>query len=79
MSEAPVTLQVLGVRRWGEDEATPVVFDTRRACGTYSDHLQRGCMALLWNNGQGTSGVVHLTPDDALRLSDLLRAMADTL
>jgi hypothetical protein len=71
------TLQLLGVRRWGENDATPVVTDSRKACGTHSDHLRRGCIGLLWDNGRGVSGTVHLTTDDALRLSDLLRAMAE--
>lgn len=66
----------LTVRRWGEDEQTPVVLDDRKACGTASDHIQRGCIGLHLAGG-GVSGLVHLTTDEALRLSDLLRAMAE--
>ena len=69
-------LACLGVRRWGENQTTPVVIDNRRACGTWSDHQQRGCIGIAWDSGRGASGLLHLTPDDALRLSDLLRAMA---
>lgn len=67
----------LMVRRWGEDEATPIVLDDRQACGSYSDHLRHGCIGLAVEFG-GRSGLVHLTSDEALRLSDLLRAMAET-
>lgn len=76
MSELVSTVRV---RRWLEDESTPVTLETtdRRACGTASDHVRKGCIALAWNNGRGTSGLFHLTTADALRLSDLLRAMAD--
>jgi hypothetical protein len=70
------TVTLAGVRRWGEDETTPIAIDTRAACGTWSDHQQRGCIAVQLDNGRGTTSLVHLTTDDALRLSDLLRAMA---
>lgn len=65
----------LGVRRWGEHEVTPIVLDSRGVCGTFSDHLRKGCIGLAIY-GEGRSRLVHLTAADALRLSDLLRAMA---
>lgn len=66
----------LHVRRWGDDEATPVVLDPRDVCGSYSDHVRNGCIGLRLEGG-GLSRLVHLTSSDALRLSDLLRAMAE--
>lgn len=69
-------LLTLAVRRFGDDELTPIVLDDRKACGTGSDHLERGCIGLHLEGG-GISGLVHLTTDEALRLSDLLRAMAE--
>ena len=69
--EQPAPMQLLGVRRWGEDDGA------RPACGTWSTHVSRGCIGLEWENGRGASGLIHLTAEDALRLSDLLRAMAD--
>lgn len=71
-------LQAMTVRRWGEESSTPIVLDPRRACGLFSDHRRRGCIALTWDDGRGRTGVWHLTTADALRLSDLLRAMAET-
>lgn len=71
------TVRLVGVRRWGEDDTTPVAIDSRTACGTYSDHFRNGCIALAWDDNRGTSGTLHLTSDDALRLSDLLRAIAE--
>ena len=70
----PVVLNVLGVRRWGEDDTTPVVLNPRRACGTWSDHRRYGCIGIEVR-GRGY-GLIHLTTAEALRLSDLLRAMA---
>lgn len=67
----------LMVRRFGEDNPTPVVIDDRRACGTFSDHLDRGCIGLQVC-GNGWHDLIHLTSDEALRLADLLRAMAKT-
>ena len=67
-------LAALTVRRWGEDEGTPIVLD-RNACGTFSDHYKRGCIGLRLE-GHGMTRLVHLTTYEALRLSDLLRAMA---
>lgn len=72
---ARTRLASLMVRRFGEDEATPIVLDNRRACGTVRDHYRRGCIGLVFEGG-GWSSLVHLTTDEALRLSDLLRAMA---
>lgn len=69
-------LLTLTVRRFGEDELTPIVLDDRKACGTATDHLRRGCIGLHLEGG-GMSGLVHLTTDEALRLSDLLRVMAE--
>jgi hypothetical protein len=76
MSATRETVALVGVRRWGEDETTPVVIDARAACGTWSDHRARGCIGIEIDNGRGASGLLHLTADDALRLADLLRAMA---
>jgi hypothetical protein len=72
----PPRLANLEVRRWGEDEATPIVLNDRAACGRGSDHLRRGCIG-LYIHGNGSHQLVHLATDEALRLSDLLRAMAD--
>lgn len=69
-------LSALQVRRYGEDEMTPIVLDDRRICGLGSDHIRKGCIA-LHVEGHGSSGLIHLTTVEALRLSDLLRAMAD--
>lgn len=77
MTEQTVNLETMTVRRWGEEEDTPIVLDPRRACGLFSDHVRRGCITLTWSDGRGRSGIWHLTTADALRLSDLLRAMAD--
>lgn len=68
---------VLRVCRWGEDPSTPVVLEPKRSCGTYSDHHRKGCIGLHVSL-MGVSRAVHLTTEDALRLSDLLRAMAAT-
>lgn len=70
-------IDILGVRRWGEDEITPIVLDHRSACGTLSDHCRRGCIGIVTKRG-GSEGMIHLTTEEALRLSYLLRAMADT-
>jgi len=72
-------VQILGVRRFGEDGLTPVVIDGKRVCGTVSDHIRNGCIGLeVTYPGRGGTGLFHLTSADALRLSDLLRAMAST-
>jgi hypothetical protein len=71
-------LQGLTVRRFGDVESTPIMIDPKQVCGLFSDHHRLGCIALAWNDGRGRSGTWHLTTADALRLSDLLRAMADT-
>ncbi|MFG3051836.1 hypothetical protein ACGFZP_12925 [Kitasatospora sp. NPDC048239] len=68
-------LWLVGVRRWG-GENTPVVIDGRRTCGTWSGHQRAGCIGLALDNRRGLTGLLHLTIDDALRLSDLLRALA---
>jgi hypothetical protein len=68
------TAQLLGVRRWGEDITTPVVADTRHACN--GECIGHGCIGLEIRSGW--YALVHLTSADALRLSDLLRAMAET-
>lgn len=71
-------LSVLVVRRFGEDQAAPIVLDDRKAtCGSASDCIRRGCIGLDIS-GRGGSRLVHLTSDEALRLSDLLRAMHDS-
>jgi hypothetical protein len=70
------TLEIIGVRRWGEEDATPIAIDTRAACGTWSDHYRNGCIGIETRSGRGGSGLMHLTTTDALRLSDLLRALA---
>lgn len=70
-------VEVLGVRRWGEDDVTPIVIDTRAGCGDrWSDHLRKGCIGMAIRTSRG-KGLIHLTSADALRLSDLLRAMAE--
>lgn len=71
-------LELLGVRRFGEDETTPVVIAGREPCGLFSDHIRLGCLGLSYTDRAGQYGLIHLTTDDALRLADLLRAMADT-
>ncbi|TDD97603.1 hypothetical protein [Actinomadura rubrisoli] len=64
------------VRRFGEHERIPIVLNDRGACGLPSDHRRRGCIGLNIQGG-GSHQLVHLTADEALRLSDLLRAMAE--
>ncbi|MFB7312945.1 hypothetical protein [Streptomyces sp. NPDC056192] len=71
-------LELLGVRRFGEDETTPVVIDGREPCGLFSDHARLGCLGLPYTDRAGQYGLIHLTAADALRLADLLRAMSDT-
>lgn len=71
-------LELLGVRRFGEDETTPVVIDGREPCGLFSDHARLGCLGLSYTDRAGQYGLIHLTAADALRLADLLRAMSDT-
>lgn len=77
VTKRPRELQAMTVRRFGEDESTPIVLDPKSACGLFSDHVRRGCIALTWNDGRGTSGTWHLTSADAARLADLLHAMSD--
>ncbi|MGW2090385.1 hypothetical protein [Streptomyces sp. NPDC001880] len=69
-------LELLGVRRFGEAEATPILIDGRRPCGLFSDHVRLGCLGLSYTDRAGQYGLIHLTTADALRLADLLRAMA---
>ncbi len=72
-------LTLLGVRRYSEPgETTPITVQSRHACGLFSDHVRRGCVGLSYTDQRGGYGLIHLTTADALRLSDLLRAMADT-
>lgn len=71
------TAELLSVGRWGEDDLTPVVIDGKGPCGTWSDHYDKGCIRLEVKL-MGASRLVHLTTEEALRLSDLLRAIADT-
>ncbi|MGW2520485.1 hypothetical protein ACWC09_26420 [Streptomyces sp. NPDC001617] len=76
----PRTLELLGVRRFGEfGETTPVVIGGRDACGDGrpSDHIRLGCIALSYTDRAGQYGVIHITSADARRLADLLHAMAD--
>jgi len=72
------TLEIIGVRRWGEDDVTPIAIDTRAACGAWSDHYRNGCIGIEIKSGRGGYGLMHLSTADALRLSDLLRALATT-
>lgn len=71
-------LELLGVRRFGEAQTTPVVIDGREPCGLFSDHARLGCLGLSHTDRAGQYGLIHLTAADALRLADLLRAMSDT-
>lgn len=72
-------LTLLGVRRYSEPgQTTPIAVQGRRACGTFSDHVRTGCLGLSYTDQRGGYGLIHLTTADAIRLSDLLRAMADT-
>lgn len=77
MTDRPRRFASIGVRRFSEDGTTPIVVDHADACGTPGDHHAKGCIGLHVERG-GSSSLVHLTNDEALRLSDLLRAMADT-
>ncbi|MGW7636125.1 hypothetical protein [Streptomyces decoyicus] len=73
------TLDLLGVRRFSEPgETTPIVIGGRDACGNGlpSDHIRQGCIGLSYTDRAGGYGLIHLTPDDAQRLADLLHAMA---
>ena len=68
--------ELIGVRRWGDDgnTTTPILIDPRArpsAC------RHAGCIGLEVRCG-GAYRLIHLTSADALRLSDLLRAMAET-
>jgi hypothetical protein len=72
-------LRLLGVRRYSEPgQTTPITVQGMHACGLYSDHVRNGCIGLSYTDQRGGYGLIHLTTEDALRLSDLLRAMADT-
>jgi hypothetical protein len=76
MADTPAPrFATIHVRRFGEHERTPIVLNDRRACGHPSDHRRRGCIGLNIQGG-GSHQLVHLTSEEALRLSDLLRAMA---
>jgi len=69
-------LDLLGVRRYSEPgQTTPVTIDSRASCGLFSDHVRAGCIGLSYGDRRGGYGLIHLTGADALRLSDLLRAM----
>lgn len=72
----PLPLDLLGVRRFAEPETTPVAIDGRETCGLFSDHVRRGCVGLSYTDRRGGYGLIHLTPEDAERLADLLHAMA---
>lgn len=70
----------LGVRRWGESSTTdevPIVIESKTVHGGSAGCTARGCIGLAVRGG-GLSRLVHLTTDEALRLSDLLRAMAES-
>ena len=72
-------LTLLGVRRYSEPgQTTPITVQGAKACGLHSDHVRKGCIGLSYTDQRGGYGLIHLTTPDALRLSDLLRAMADT-
>ena len=72
-------LTLLGVRRYSEDgQTTPITVQSKHVCGVFSDHVRNGCLGLSYTDQRGGYGLIHLTTGDALRLSDLLRAMADT-
>lgn len=72
----PRPLDLLGVRRWSEPgETTPVAIEGRDACGLDSGHVRRGCLGLSYTDRAGGYGLIHLTPEDAARLADLLHAM----
>lgn len=71
-------LREMAVRRYGEDDAVPIILNTKEACGYFTQHVRRGCISLAWNSGRGMSGSWHLTSDEAQRLADLLHAMVDT-
>jgi len=72
-------LTLLGVRRYSEPgETTPITVQSGHVCGVFSDHVRNGCLGLSYTDQRGGYGLIHLTTADALRLSDLLRAMADT-
>jgi hypothetical protein len=73
----PPDLELLGVHRWGEEVPTPILLSDRTACGDWTDHHRNGCLAINVRLA-GKYRILHLTTDDALRLSDLLRAMAST-
>lgn len=72
------TLQLLGVRRYGEPDTTPIAIEGSASCGLFSDHVRNECIGLSHTDLRGAYGLIHLTTEDALRLSDLLRAMAGT-
>ncbi|MFI0900513.1 hypothetical protein [Streptomyces sp. NPDC020983] len=70
-------LDILGVRRYSEPgQTTPIAIDGRDSCGTFSDHVRAECIGLSYTDRRGGYGLIHLTAQDALRLADLLRAMA---
>jgi hypothetical protein len=72
-------LTLLGVRRYSEPgQTTPITVQSMHTCGLFSDHVRNGCIGLSYTDQRGGYGLIHLTTADALRLSDLLRAMAAT-
>jgi hypothetical protein len=71
-------LSALSVRRWGEDDPAPIVLDDRDACSdTWSGHHAKGCIGMTVRLASGGEAFVHMTSDEALNLSDLLRAMVE--
>lgn len=73
-------VQMVEVRRFGSDDTTVIALDGKQLCGLGGAHIDRGCIFMRFGdvhrNGRGVQ--VHATTQDALRLSDLLRALAST-
>lgn len=64
---------MLGLRRVGAAFPVPVALSRRRECEGSCE--ARGCLTLEVPVKGSRVAVLHVRPDDALRLSDALRAM----
>lgn len=67
------TLSEMTIGRWGQEHHS-VVVSTRKECGTFSDHMERGCVMLGFRHA-GMSWAVHLTPEDAEQIALRLTAL----
>lgn len=73
-------VSLIEARRFGSDDNTVIALEGKTLCGDGGSHRENGCVFLRFGdearNGRGIQ--VHATTADALRFSDLLRALAST-